>query len=97
MDRELTKLVERLERIFPNVKIHYEGEIFNSSNDYEDFDPPRELDWFEVIERLKKDGLEISNRKDRNLERKCYCGNPVDLTNADCDAFSLCKDHADDC
>lgn len=34
MDRELTKLVERLERIFPNVKIHYEGEIFNSSNDY---------------------------------------------------------------
>lgn len=96
MDKELTKLVERLERIFPHVQIHYQGEIFSSS-DYEDFAPPRELDWFEVIERLKKDGLEISNRKDRNSERKCYCGNPVDLTNVDCDAFSLCKDHADDC
>lgn len=50
MDKELTKLVERLERIFPHVQIHYQGEIFSSS-DYEDFAPPRELDWFEIIER----------------------------------------------
>jgi len=28
--------------------------------------------------------------------RKCYCGQPVDTTNADCDAFNLCKDHAAD-
>jgi hypothetical protein len=60
MDKELTKLVERLERIFPHVTIHYEGELFTTGTDESDFAPPREIDWFEVIERLKKDGLEIS-------------------------------------
>ena len=33
MDKELTKLVERLERIFPHVTIHYEGELFNTGSD----------------------------------------------------------------
>lgn len=28
--------------------------------------------------------------------RKCYCGNPVDLSNPDCTAYNLCKDHASD-
>jgi len=91
MDKELTQLVERLHRIFPNVKVHYEGEMFNSSEDYEDFAPPRELDWFEVIERLKKEGLEIANRKD-NKRTKCHCGKPIDFSNPDCAAFSLCND-----
>ena len=95
MDKELTKLVERLERIFPNVKINYEGEMFNSSEDYEVFAPPRELDWFEVIERLKKEGLEIANRK-QVKRTACHCGNPIDFSNPDCETFSLCKDCAMD-
>jgi len=95
MDKELTKLVERLERIFPNVKINYEGEIFNSSDNYEDFAPPRELDWFEVIDRLRKEGLEIANRQEKK-RTKCYCGKPIDFSNPDCAAFNLCKDHASD-
>jgi hypothetical protein len=95
MDKELTKLVERLERIFPKITINYEGEMFNSSEDYEDFAPPRKLDWFEVIERLKKDGLEIKNIKETK-KTKCYCGKPIDFSNPDCAAFSLCKEHAND-
>lgn len=95
MDKELTILVERLQRIFPNVTINYEGEIFNSSSDYEDFAPPRELDWFEVIERLKKDGLEIANRK-QVKKTTCHCGKPIDFSNPDCAQFNLCKDCAMD-
>lgn len=91
MDKELTKLVERLHRIFPNVKVQYEGEIFNSDSDFEDFAPPREIDWFEVIERLRKEGLDIANRKE-NKKTKCRCGKPIDFSNPDCAAFSLCKD-----
>jgi hypothetical protein len=91
MDKELKQLVERLHRIFPNTTINYEGEIFNSSEDYEDFAPPRELDWFEVIERLKKEGLEIANRKE-NKRTKCHCGKPINFSNPDCAAFSLCND-----
>ena len=96
MDKELTKLVERLERIFPRITINFEGESFNESNFSEDYAPPRELDWFEVIERLKQNGLEISNIKDKKQAPKCYCGKPVDLTNPDCDFYNLCKDHASD-
>lgn len=93
MDKELTILVERLQRIFPNVTIHYEGEMFNSSSDYEDFAPPRELDWFEVIERLKKDGLEISNIK-ATKRTKCHCGKPINFSDPDCEFYRLCKDCA---
>lgn len=27
----------------------------------------------------------------------CYCGQPIDFSNPDCEAFNLCKDHAADC
>lgn len=42
--------------------------------------------------------VKITNSINRNVskERKCYCGQPVDTTNADCDYFNLCKDHAAD-
>lgn len=95
MDKELTKLVERLERIFPHVTIHYEGELFNSGSDFDDFAIPRDLDWFDVIERLKRNGLEIVNRKEHK-KTHCYCGNPIDFSNPDCEAFNLCKEHASD-
>lgn len=26
----------------------------------------------------------------------CYCGSPVDTTNADCITYNLCEDHAQD-
>lgn len=91
MDKELTKLVERLERVFPEVKIHYEGEMFNTSSDFEDFAPPRELDWYEIIDRLKKDGLEITNIKE-SKKTKCHCGKPINFSNPDCAEYNLCKD-----
>lgn len=31
-----------------------------------------------------------------SIPRKCWCGNPVNESNADCLTFSLCKDHSDD-
>lgn len=34
--------------------------------------------------------------KEKYLNRKCYCGQPVDTTNPDCDAFNLCKEHSAD-
>lgn len=32
----------------------------------------------------------------KSLNRKCYCGNPVDVSDPDCDSFNLCKEHAAD-
>jgi len=95
MDKELTKLVERLERIFPNVKIHYEGELFTTGTDESDFAPPRDLGWFEVIERLGKHSLEIT-KSNKEIRTKCHCGNPIDFSNPDCQTYNLCKDCAMD-
>lgn len=47
------------------------------------------------IEELTKFAESIL-RKASRFERTCYCGNPVDITNLDCDEFNLCKDHAQD-
>lgn len=33
---------------------------------------------------------------EKSKNRKCYCGNPVDTTNPDCDHFNLCAEHASD-
>jgi len=33
---------------------------------------------------------------DSEITKKCYYRNTVDITNPDCEAFSLCKDHASD-
>jgi len=77
MDSELRILVERLERIFPHLKLYYEGEIFvceprQKSGKMSDvgklsidcnFTPPMEYDWYEVIKILKENGLEIKNSK----------------------------------
>lgn len=77
MDNELRILVERLERIFPHLKLYYEGETFSSEprhksgkmSDVEklsmetDFAPPMEYDWYDVVKILKENGLEIKNSK----------------------------------
>jgi hypothetical protein len=95
MDKELTQLVERLKRIFPHVTIQFEGVIFNESDFSEDYAPPRELDWFELIERLKEDGLEISNIKTKKRTH-CHCGKPINFSDIDCATFNLCKNCAQD-
>lgn len=77
MDSELRILVERLERIFPHLKLYYEGQTFPDEprhksgklSDIEklttecDFAPPMEYDWYDFINILKKNGLEIKNLK----------------------------------
>ena len=78
MNNELRILVERLERIFPHVKLYYEGETFpdeprrksGKMSDEEKFSmwdenfaPPCEYDWHDLIRILKENGLEIKNIK----------------------------------
>ena len=62
MDKDLKILVERLERIFPYMKMeqYNEEESYNMEADYA---IPFKLDWFNVIEILQKNGLKISNIK----------------------------------
>lgn len=73
MNSELRILVERLNRIFPHLKLYYEGETFTNevnrsgkksdieklSVDY-DFAPPMEYDWYDIIKILKENGLKIT-------------------------------------
>jgi len=45
-------------------------------------------------QRFKKVLLEHLNAVPASeVPKKCYCGQPVDATNADCVTFNLCKDH----
>ena len=78
MNKELKILVGRLERIFPHLKLWYEGEYFETDipsgkklSDIEktalyedDFAPPKEYDWYDIIKILDENGLEIRNKKD---------------------------------
>lgn len=93
MDKELTKLVERLERIFPDLKMYNEGKYLDKEE--MNYGAPHDVDWYYIIERLKKDGLQITNSKEMK-RTNCYCGNPIDTTNPDCVEFNLCKEHAQD-
>ena len=77
MDNELKILVGRLVRIFPHLKLYYEGEAFageprqksGKMSDVEklgvecEFAPPMELNWYDVLQTLKENGLEIKNIK----------------------------------
>lgn len=77
MDSELRILVERLNRIFPHLKLYYEGETFSDEpihksgkkSDEEklrmeyDFAPPLEYEWCDVIKILRENGIEIRNIK----------------------------------
>lgn len=73
--KSMKKLVDRLNRIFPHLKLYYEGEYFESEvkngkqshiemlSIESEFAPPREYDWFDIIKILEKNGLEIKNIK----------------------------------
>lgn len=77
MNKELNILVDRLNRIFPHLKLYYEGETFaeptfqksGKRSDIElmhgdgEYAPPMEYDWFDIIQKLKDNGLEIKNIK----------------------------------
>jgi hypothetical protein len=63
MDKDLKNLVNRLERIFPNLKLYCEGETLNISDIEDDFAPPMEYSWYDIIEILRDNGLEITNIK----------------------------------
>ncbi len=66
-DKKLPELVDRLGRIFPHLKLHVEHHYICDEKGYftEDFCIPHDLTWYDLIEILKENGLEISN-KDRN-------------------------------
>jgi hypothetical protein len=69
MDKELKILVDRLDRIFPHLKLWYEGESFLDPFKKQDlysetqFAPPHTYDWYDIIKILKDNGLEIKNIK----------------------------------
>jgi len=65
MNKDLVKLIERLERIFPKMKMSFDAEQFNidKNGNYKDCAPPYEIDWFDVIDKLKENGLEIKSIK----------------------------------
>lgn len=80
MNKKLKILIDRLDRIFPHLKLYYEGETFTSeirhksgkmshleiieSQGEVDFAPPMEYDWYDIIKILNENGLEIRNKKD---------------------------------
>lgn len=61
MKNELKDLIERLERIFPEMELHTDSYEFN---DGEDCCPPTTMDWYEFINKLYENGLVIKNIKD---------------------------------
>lgn len=77
MNKNLKILVDRLDRIFPHLKLYYEGEFFESEiikksgkqshiemlSVESEFVPPTEYDWFDIIKILEENGLEIKNIK----------------------------------
>jgi hypothetical protein len=59
MDKELKVLVERLNRIFPDLQIYSEGHYTDSNE--ENYCPPVNYDWYDIIKILKDNGLDIKN------------------------------------
>lgn len=53
---------------------------------------PKELTWTFGLIRYKQ----ITSKEPLQETNKCYCGEPVDITNIDCVAYNLCAEHADD-
>jgi hypothetical protein len=59
-DTEFDKFVKRLMREVGNVEFCFPGEEFNVS----EYAPPYSLNWWEFIERLRRNGLEIVSIKE---------------------------------
>lgn len=60
MDKKLKTLVERLERAIPNLNMKKEGHYIDVSET--NYAPPCDLNWYEFIEELQKNGLEIRDK-----------------------------------
>jgi hypothetical protein len=60
-NKELNELVNRLNRIFPELKL-WDGSYY--MEEPEVYVPPYKLDWYDIIEILDKNGLEIKNKKE---------------------------------
>lgn len=66
-NKELVKLVERLKRIFPHLKMDNELHYIYDEPDMKgqtesNFCAPFEWDWFGIIEELRKNGLDIKSK-----------------------------------
>jgi len=72
MKKELTDLVSRLERIFPDLDFFNEGHYFDDDVKYlsfdedEDYCPPIHYNWFDIIKKLNEGGLTIQRRIEKN-------------------------------
>lgn len=62
MDKERKNLVERLERIFPKMEMMLPTILFN---DEKDCSPEHTISWYEFLEKLEQNGLEIKNSKQK--------------------------------
>jgi len=59
-NKELKDLVDRLNRIFPELKL-WDGSYYMEEPDC--YVPPYKLDWYKIIDILDENGLEIRNKK----------------------------------
>lgn len=60
-DKQLTILVNRLKRVFPKLEMIFPTELFGDCEN--ECVPEYNIDWYDVIEKLKENGLEIKNIK----------------------------------
>jgi hypothetical protein len=54
-------LIQRLERIFPKMEMNFDAEPFNIDKHgcYQDCTPTHSINWYQFLEKLKQNGLEI--------------------------------------
>lgn len=62
MSKERKILVERLERIFPKMELVFPVTLFN---DEQDCSPEYSISWYEFLDKLEENSLEIKNIKQR--------------------------------
>lgn len=62
MNKERKILKERLERIFPEMVMMLPTTLFN---DEKDCSPEHLISWYEFLEKLEQNGLEIINTKQK--------------------------------
>lgn len=59
MNRSKLILIERLQRIFPNLEMYYEAHLFSNE---EDCSPECDVSWYDILEELEKNGLTIKEK-----------------------------------
>jgi len=57
----IKKMVEIINRIFPNLLLIEDGEFTDPEQN--NFAPPEHVDWYYIIEKLKENGLSIIDTK----------------------------------